>query len=246
MVAARFHIGRISEIHWCMLVLALETSDLGGSISLDDGKLLIYTALKPSQRSARWLAPAVDDALCEACREPREIDLIAVTTGPGSFTGLRVGVTMAKTLAYAVGCPIVGVNTLQAIAQRVVILQSLVWALVDAQRQQVFAAKFRPDGGMMVPETATAIYSLPDLLAQLEPGDVVTGPGLSKLLDTLPAGLKVAEAELWSPRAIEVANVGLAAFARGQREDPFALVPQYFRPTAAEEAWARKNAPPAA
>src|SRR5690242_6997614 len=120
-----------------MLILALETSDLGGSIALfDDGELLKYAALEPPQRSARWLAPAIDGALREAGREPREIGLVAVTTGPGSFTGLRVGVTTAKTLAYAVGCPVVGVNTLEAIAKRAATLQSPVWAVIDAQRQQ--------------------------------------------------------------------------------------------------------------
>jgi tRNA threonylcarbamoyladenosine biosynthesis protein TsaB len=230
-----------------MLLLALETSDFGGSIALyEDGELLNYTALEPSQRSARWLAPAVDQALREVRRQPHAIGLVAVTTGPGSFTGLRVGVTTAKTLAYAVGSPVVGVNTLEAIAQRVAMLQMPVWAVIDAQRQQVFAAKFRPDAAGSVPEIPTGLYSIADLLARVEPQDVITGPGLSKLTDKLPTGVKVAEPELWPARAIEVGTVGLAAFARGQRDEAFSLVPEYFRPTAAEEAWARKNAPPAA
>src|SRR5205085_12703284 len=100
-----------------MLVLALETSELAGSVALLNGDQVVqHVALDPTRRSAKWLAPAIDQILENAGRTPRDLQLIAVTTGPGSFTVLCVGVTTAKTFAYAVGCPVTGVNTLIAIA----------------------------------------------------------------------------------------------------------------------------------
>ena len=231
-----------------MLVLALETSDLAGSVALlEEREVLEYIPLDAGKRSARWRGPAIDQALTSAGRQPRDIQLVAVTTGPGSFTGLRVGVTTGKTLAYVVGCPVIGVNTLEAIALRAPATQKQVWAVIDAQRSQLFTARFdrrEPSAAEVIDRTAIASYD--DWLAKLSPADLLTGPGLQKLTDRLPTGVEIAQPDLWPARAIEVGLLGLAAFSQGQQDDPFSLVPQYFRPTAAEEQWARKNAPPAA
>ena len=104
-----------------MRILALETSGTSGSVALWDA-----TSPNPPQqwdlpsdaRSARTLAPIVQLALNERSWKPTEIELVAVTSGPGSFTGLRVGVVMAKGFGFAVQCPVVGVNTLEVIAAR--------------------------------------------------------------------------------------------------------------------------------
>src|SRR5208337_2248427 len=98
-------------------ILALETSELTGSVAVAaDGKVLAELQLDPQQRSAQWLAPAIRSLLERVGWQPREIGLIAVTIGPGSFTGLRVGVATAKILAYATGAQVLGIGTLEAIA----------------------------------------------------------------------------------------------------------------------------------
>jgi len=85
-------------------ILALETSDTAGSAALLDGeRLLAEKLLAQGQRSARALAPAVRELLTDAGWQPKDVELVAVTVGPGSFTGLRVGVTTAKAFAYAAG-----------------------------------------------------------------------------------------------------------------------------------------------
>src|SRR5437773_12166637 len=102
-----------------MRVLALETSGTAGSVAvLDDEQLLTAVALDPAQRTARTLAPAIRDVLKHVGWAPTDVQLVAVTAGPGSFTGLRLGVTTAKTFAYAAGCEVLGVNTLEVIAGR--------------------------------------------------------------------------------------------------------------------------------
>lgn len=97
-------------------ILALETTDVTGSVALsENGELVAVRFLPSEQRSARSLAPAIRDILREFSWEPSDIDVVAVTTGPGSFTGLRVGVATAKMFAWSVGAKIVGVDSLDAI-----------------------------------------------------------------------------------------------------------------------------------
>ena len=99
-----------------MRTLAIETTERIGSVAAFQGAELVAEArLTSDQRSAQSLAPALAELLKQLGWQAAEVDLIALTSGPGSFTGLRIGVTMAKTLAYAVGAEVLGVNTLEAI-----------------------------------------------------------------------------------------------------------------------------------
>ena len=100
-----------------MRILALETSSSSGSIAvMEDDRVLGESAFDPGQRTAQSFAPAVRRQLEAVDWLPRDIQLVAVALGPGSFTGLRIGVTAAKTLAYAVGAEVIGANTLKVIA----------------------------------------------------------------------------------------------------------------------------------
>jgi tRNA threonylcarbamoyladenosine biosynthesis protein TsaB len=102
-------------------ILSLETTDLSGSVAASDSsKLLLELELNTSQRSAQSLAPAINSLLQQVGWKPADVELVAVTVGPGSFTGLRVGVTTAKTFAYAVGAEVLGIDTLETIAANVV------------------------------------------------------------------------------------------------------------------------------
>ena len=129
-------------------LLALETTDLTGSVALfEQGKVLAVRFLDPEQRSAQSLAPAIQSILREFSWKPSDVDVVATTVGPGSFTGLRVGVAAAKMFAWSVGARIVGVDTLDAVVDAFSgkTLESgvtyasgvLVSAGVDAQRGDV-------------------------------------------------------------------------------------------------------------
>ena len=227
-----------------MRILALETSGMAGSVAaLDGARLLAERQLAPTERSAKHLAPAIAAVLAEAGWTAAQVELVAVATGPGSFTGLRVGVTTAKTLVYANRSSVLGVNTLEVIARAVSPEHARFHAVIDAQRAQSFVAEFVRDPSGRPRATADiAIVEDGQLLETLAPGTVITGPGLTKLAAALPAGVIAVSEELWTPLASAVGAIAYEDFQSGRRDDVFRLVPEYFRATAAEEQWQRKAA----
>ncbi|MEX2112490.1 MAG: tRNA (adenosine(37)-N6)-threonylcarbamoyltransferase complex dimerization subunit type 1 TsaB [Pirellulales bacterium] len=218
-----------------MRILAIETIGLRGSVAaLARDRLLAERQLDPEQRSAQSLAPGIAALLHEVGWQPRDIQLVAVATGPGSFTGLRIGVTTAKSFAYAVGCQLIGVHTLAAIAARAGV--DRVWTVLDAERGELFAAEFsRDEDAELIEVTPTHVVAKEAWLAALSPGSVVSGPGLERLLERLPAGVTAVALEQWAPTAATVGSLGWKLHESGQRSDVFGLTPQYFRRTAAEE-----------
>ena len=230
-------------------VLAIETSGRVGSVALldmsgGDPVALADRRLPVAERTARSLLPCVSDLLREHSWRPSDVELVCATTGPGSFTGLRIGVVAAKTFAYATGARLVGVHTLAAIAEGVGDRDQPLWAVLDAQRQELFAARFgAPSATAEQGEPATAILAIADWFERLAPGDVVAGPPLSKLREALPAGVIVADEAAWSPTAAAVGRLGAQLAIAGRLTNPLELVPHYYRQSAAEEkaAAARKT-----
>jgi tRNA threonylcarbamoyladenosine biosynthesis protein TsaB len=165
-----------------------------------------------------------------------------VTTGPGSFTGLRVGIVTAKTFAYAAGCDVIGVETLQVIAAQCPHEGDLA-AVIDAQRNQVYSAWFRVGhDGRTHPIRPARIVDREDWLASLRPGSIVAGPGLrrGRLLDRLPKDVRVAEESVWPPLAATVGRLAWRDYREGRRDDLWKLAPQYYRKSAAEEKWEQR------
>lgn len=222
-------------------ILALETSGRRGGVAVLRGeKLLANGEIPADARTAATLTPLIAEQLEQAHLTLQQINLTAVPSGPGSFTGLRVGVTTAKTLAYVLGCDVLGLNTLEVIAQQVPAEVDAVWAVLDAQRQQLFAARFERDPcGRMRPVESTAIIDNADWLARLRGGESVTGPGLRRLQDRLGSDVHVVDSQFWEPRAETVARLAKRHYDAGRRDDFWKLVPQYFRQSAAEEKLAK-------
>lgn len=230
-----------------MRILSIETSGRHGSIAVMEGtddsvKLLREALLTGPQRTAQTLAPRLRDLLAAAGWKANQVELVAVVAGPGSFTGLRIGVTTAKTLAYAVGAEVVGVDTLTVLAAQAPTDGRPLWTVVDAQRQELFAAKFTHVPGP-VPETAreTHIVSVADWLAGLAAGDLVTGPALQTLHDRLPDGVQALAEECWQPTAGGAGRLAWSLYQQGHRDDLWELGPQYHRLSAAEEKAARSK-----
>ncbi len=226
-----------------MRILALETTDTAGGVAALDGrKLLTWNDLEPQQRSAKALAPAIRNLWKEVGWKPTDTQLIAVAIGPGSFTGLRVGIATAKTLAYALKCEVLGVNTLHAIASGIEqpIERLSVW--MDAQREQVFAATFHCTPGQ-IPEwiEPARILDNATAIAQLQAGEKVAGPVLKKLGQQLPENVTSIDPSLWLPTATVIGQLAIQLYESGQRDDVWKLAPLYLRQSAAEEKWAKQT-----
>ena len=225
-------------------ILAWETSELAGGVAAaNDDKVLAEIDLEPSRRSAQSLAPAIRDLLAQVGWKPREVNLVATTVGPGSFTGLRVGVATAKAFAYAAGAEVLGISTLDAVAAAAPPDVEKLSVGVDAQRGDVVTQAFQRDAsGEFEPLNEARLMPAAEWLAALPPGFAVSGPALRKLGGGVPSGIQVLPAELWSPKAAQVARLAYRDYHVGRRDDLWRLLPVYSRPSAAEEKWAKRQA----
>lgn len=219
--------------------LALETSGNAGSVAaLHHDRLLAEIALPAGQRSGRSLAPAIDQLLKRVGWKPRAIELISVTAGPGSFTGLRIGVTTAKTLAYAVGAEVLAIDTLDALAEQALGACPRLEAALGAERGQIFSAGYVADAqGRLVRSGPTRLVDEAQWLATLTAGTTVTGPPIDRLAGRLPQSVTAVEPGLRRPTAAAVGRLAARLYAAGQRDDLWTLAPRYGRPSAAEEKW---------
>jgi tRNA threonylcarbamoyladenosine biosynthesis protein TsaB len=220
-------------------ILALETTNPIGTVAAaTDGKLLLELDLNPRQRTAQSLAPGIKNILDTVAWKPADVQLVALTIGPGSFTGLRIGVAMAKTFAYAVGAEIMGVNTLDAIAEAVPADVSALTTLIDAQRGDAVVRSYQRDPkGLFVPTGDQRLVSIAQWLQELPADTIVAGPVLDKIVSRLPAHVKTLDKKYWAPRAGMVAQLAHRQYAAGHRDDIWTLLPQYSRQSAAEEKW---------
>ncbi len=218
-------------------ILAIETVGFTGSIALaENDQLLVQHVLPTEVRMAQSLAPGIRDLLSANRWAPAELDLILVATGPGSFTGLRCGVTTAKTMAFATGAELLGVHSLAVLAEQAPPPCTRLNAVLDAQRKQLFSATFeRNENGAMQLRQETAIVDIDAWLSGLDPNLDLVGPVLEKLRSKLPENQPILPESLWHPRAAAVASLGWKHFTAGERHDLWQLVPNYYRASAAEE-----------
>ena len=222
-----------------MRLLALETTEAIGSIAAAiDDKLLLEQQLEPDKRSAQSLAPGLRTVLEKVGWRPTDVQLVAVTIGPGSFTGLRVGITTAKVFAYAVGAEVLGIDTLEAIADAAPSEVQTLSAAVDAQRGEVVAQTFqrRPDG-WFDPTGKAQLVAIEAWLSQLPPHSIVSGPALRKWPESLPSQVTALDPKYWHPTAANVARLAIRHYTAGRRDDLWKLAPRYSRRSAAEEKW---------
>ncbi|MBI2160997.1 MAG: tRNA (adenosine(37)-N6)-threonylcarbamoyltransferase complex dimerization subunit type 1 TsaB [Candidatus Rokubacteria bacterium] len=215
-----------------MRVLAVETSTLaGGAAILDGDRVVGQYLLDVSVTHSERLMVAIDRLLGDAGWTPRDLDGLAVAIGPGSFTGLRIGLSTVKGLALALSIPVAGVPTLDAMAATVPFAALPVCPVLDARKREVYASLYRWDGQTMCREWDYLALA-PDELARRLAEPVI-------LLGDAARAIRTEHARLAPPthRAPSPACVGLLGSARlraGETVAPAALVPIYLRPSEAE------------
>ncbi len=221
-----------------MKILAVETSGLEASVALANGdELLAEEVLDTAgRRNARLLIPAVQTILRSHTVRPDEIDAVAVSIGPGSFTGLRVGVVFAKTFAWVSQARLLAVDTLQGLAQRVATAAEEITVISDAQRGDVFINSYR--GGVVAkPLGSVRLESLDAVLDGLQqnPSQLLTGPGVSRFSDQIPEAVKRADQDQLMPLASALLPAARQLMAEQLWSDPDTLEPVYLRRSYAEE-----------
>lgn len=241
-----------------MRVLALDTATSACTVAVTDGENVLaeLTLQVPRAHSTR-LMPLVAQALEESGLERSQLDLVAAGTGPGSFTGLRIGLATAKGVAFTLDKPCVGVCTLKAMAYGTGAQEGLVVSLLDAKRGEVYAGIYAAGGRDPAAWTELVGPShfsldrlsevLHDLRAEREDRGPVTVCGDVALRCAPALGLgeamRVAPPGALLPRGWAVAMLGAAEAARGRAVPPDALMPLYLRKSEAETLWeARKRA----
>lgn len=228
-----------------MHVLAMDTSTLVGSVALlSDGAVRAELAASVRARHGEVLLPHIERVLELSGLQFREVGLVAVGLGPGSFTGLRIGVATAKGLALAGGTPLVGVVSLRALARGLGAAPALAVPVVDAHKGEVYAAVYRlgADGieeEVLAPFHATppeAARTLRDALGDREA--VVCGDGWRKhadaMRDVLDARVVVAPPVYDAPRATMIALEAITEHARHGASDLATVEPLYVRPSDAK------------
>ena len=221
-----------------MLILALESSAKAASAALmEDESLIAQYSQCSGLTHSRTLLPMVEDMLKNTEKKIADVDLIAVAHGPGSFTGIRIGVSTVKGLAWASDKKCVGVSTLEAMAWHGVSAGGLICPVMDARRSQVYNALFETDGdGRPVRLTEDRAVSLAELAGELkdyECAPLLVGDGAKLTYDYLTnegTACRMAPANLLYQSAW---GVGMAALGReaGSADD---LLPVYLRLSQAE------------
>ncbi|MCF8032182.1 MAG: tRNA (adenosine(37)-N6)-threonylcarbamoyltransferase complex dimerization subunit type 1 TsaB [Desulfarculaceae bacterium] len=219
-----------------MLVLALDTSLSGGGAALASaGRVLAESRLEPGPGFSRRLLPAVDEVLNRTGAAPRDLEGLAVTLGPGFFTGLRVAIATAQGMALGLDLPVAGVSSLRLLAEAAPQDAETVWALADARRGLLYAAAFRREAEGLVRQEPDMAIS-PELLAQrIQAPALLLGPG-ARLLEPeqVAPGLELAPTELDQPRPGLLALLGERRLLKGQAASALELRPRYCRPSDAE------------
>jgi tRNA threonylcarbamoyladenosine biosynthesis protein TsaB len=223
-----------------MKILAVDTSTTSGSVALLDGsKVMVEWTLQSAQTHNRRLLSSIDSVLGELGWSLDQVEGFAVTTGPGSFTGLRIGLTTIKTLAWTLKKPYVGIPSLDALAAPLSFASLPVCTLVDAHRNEVYSAMFQSDGtGSMHRLVPYRVSSPEEFISQISGAAIFCGDGWlfhrSLLLEKLGTWAVEAPGPYHVVRAGFVGELARRKFLAGEEEDPVASTPLYIRPSEAE------------
>jgi tRNA threonylcarbamoyladenosine biosynthesis protein TsaB len=228
-----------------MRTIAIETSSNVGSVAcVADGRQVCERSFKEGLAHGKDIMLEIDKCMQDSTWEKSDIELIAVSAGPGSYTGLRVGIAAAKGLSFALRVPIIAVCSLDVIAENGPRMADHVAVAVDARRGEVYGAFyvnvgfsfFREEG----PELAT-----PDAFAARLPVPVfVVGDGIAKFPEAFTRqGFELTAETLWRPRAMSLGLLGEKAYLIGERTDAATLEPIYLRVPEAEEKWQKLHGP---
>lgn len=220
-------------------ILAVDSSTLSGSLALCEGERLIGEIyLSTAATHSELLLRQLDHLLAEAGWHLEQLDLLAAVCGPGSFTGLRIGVATVKGLAEVLKKPVVGISSLQLLAMNLPLCPWPICAFLDARKKEVYSQLFHWTDQGAQPLGEPRVLPPEELLQQLEGEVALVGDGVPlyrDLIDKILAGrVCIPAVQSHLPRASQAAWLACQRFRAGDLEEPAELVPRYVRPSDAE------------
>ena len=218
-----------------MRILGFDTTAKYLSVAIaEDEKILVSVHEEVGIKHSALLLPKIKELLKSQNLRIRDIDVIAISIGPGSFTGLRIGVAIAKALALSVGMKIVSVPTMDVIASNYADKGDKLVPLLDARKNMIYFCVYDKQGDTLVPKTDYVLSDITDLESRIKDDKfVVFGDGLklygSLLKDKFP-NLELIDDDNWYPKAETVVKLGYHKAIEGKFEDAEKLVPLYLHP----------------
>lgn len=224
-----------------MRVLAIESSAVTASVAIltDDIVTAEYT-INYKKTHSQTLLPMIDQICDMTETKPDSFDLIGVSVGPGSFTGLRIGVATAKGIAFARKIPVVAVPTLEAMAYNYIGTDAYVCTVMDARRNHVYGAVYHFEDGKLICDIEKGLYSdeeMINLINSLGREVIIMGDGIAvidKVKDKISCEYTYAAPNMNTQRAASVAVLALQMYNDGKSMDGSKVVPDYIRPSQAE------------
>ena len=232
-----------------MYVLGIESATPVASVAVtgEEG-ILAERMVRNGRTHSVNLLPMIKAVIAEAEITRDDLSGIAVSAGPGSFTGLRIGMSIAKTLAQIWGLPIVGVSTLEGLAHALLGHKDLVCPILNARKNEVYTAVYDYSGStesLLLPHRAAKAWELIEILAPWRRPVTFLGDGVPIFREQLWAGLgdlaAFAPFTHTHPRGAAIAELGRSALAKGRGVDPLELQPEYIRFSEAEVLWQKKQ-----
>jgi len=228
-----------------MKVVGIETSGLIGNIAVCDGDTVVGKKTYGKNFShGKEIVSSLESIFNEIKWDPNDIDLIAVSIGPGSYTGLRIGVTCAKTLAYGLGKPVIDVPTLDVLVENVEDNNAkTICPVIDAKRKSVYACIYDRNNNNIKRVTDYLIISPHSLIDMLPESTLIFGDGVEPYKNIFEQKkITIAENEkLGVADAANVARLGMERYEQGMRCEINSLVPLYLRKSEAEEKMERSS-----
>ena len=222
-----------------MKILAIDTASTTGSVAVVDGEtLLAEITVTRRETHSRRLMDMVDSALTMAGLTMERIDGFAFTKGPGSFTGLRIGLSIVKALAFASAKPMVGVSSLAVLALQAPEVSRLICPMMDARNKELYCARYRLTDGDLIPVTVERALSPEACASDISEPCLLIGDGAYRYRSFFESRIgeyaRFASPADGVPRALTVARLGLDRFQEHRTDCVRTAVPVYLRKSYAE------------
>lgn len=218
-----------------MNILSVDTSTkIISAALLDDEKILKEKSGPYSKDKSMDLLLFIDEILKDAKKDIKDIELFCVGLGPGSFTGLRIGLTFTRCLALVLDKPIVGVESFDAIASNDFGDYKNICIVFDAKKKKVYARFYEREKNNIKPSSDFLLDSIEQVLCRIADETIIAGDAISVYKDEMSgykkAKIKFAPEKLWYPKASLLGRLGLEKYKNGIRNNPYDLSPLYLYP----------------